>query len=110
MYMHGEVGGSILEETKELPVRVRFSDLDRSNLNQIASLDLFPTSPRLGRDADTTMIGFVPLLLGGGKFWPPLAVAIAGGVGGATLLALLLVPSAYLLLSPKKDSTLVKKN
>ncbi|NEQ97282.1 MAG: efflux RND transporter permease subunit [Cyanothece sp. SIO2G6] len=48
----------------------------------------------------TTMIGFVPLLLGGGEFWPPLAVAIAGGVGGATLLALYLIPSAYILLQP----------
>ncbi|MEO0935663.1 MAG: efflux RND transporter permease subunit, partial [Cyanobacteria bacterium J06641_2] len=27
----------------------------------------------------TTAIGFVPLLLSGGEFWPPLAVAIAGG-------------------------------
>ncbi|MEO1144911.1 MAG: efflux RND transporter permease subunit [Cyanobacteria bacterium J06638_22] len=45
----------------------------------------------------TTMIGFVPLLLDGGEFWPPLAVAIAGGVGGATFLALFLVPSAYCL-------------
>ncbi|HHP7245033.1 MAG TPA: efflux RND transporter permease subunit [Elainellaceae cyanobacterium] len=43
----------------------------------------------------TTMIGFVPLLLDGGEFWPPLAVAIAGGVGGATLLTLLFVPAAY---------------
>lgn len=43
----------------------------------------------------TTAIGFVPLLLGGGEFWPPLAIAIAGGVIGATLLALYLVPSAY---------------
>ncbi|MDJ0688557.1 MAG: efflux RND transporter permease subunit [Xenococcaceae cyanobacterium MO_188.B32] len=46
----------------------------------------------------TTAIGFVPLLLGGGEFWPPLAIAIAGGVIGATLLALYLVPSAYRLL------------
>lgn len=46
----------------------------------------------------TTMAGFAPLILGGGGFWPPLAVAIAGGVGGATILALYLVPSAYLLL------------
>ncbi len=46
----------------------------------------------------TTMIGFVPLLLSGGEFWPPLAVAIAGGVVGATLLALYFVPSAYYLL------------
>ncbi len=47
----------------------------------------------------TTAIGFVPLLLSGGEFWPPLAVAIAGGVIGATLLALYFVPSAYYLLT-----------
>ncbi|MEM6613826.1 MAG: efflux RND transporter permease subunit [Cyanobacteria bacterium P01_C01_bin.72] len=46
----------------------------------------------------TTVFGFIPLLLGGGEFWPPLAIAIAGGVVGATLLALYLVPSAYILL------------
>nr|MDJ0520122.1 efflux RND transporter permease subunit [Trichodesmium sp. MO_231.B1] len=47
----------------------------------------------------TTMIGFVPLLVQGGSFWPPLAVAIAGGVGGSTLVALYLVPCCYLLLA-----------
>lgn len=45
----------------------------------------------------TTMVGFAPLILDGGGFWPPLAVSIAGGVGGATLLALVLIPSAYIL-------------
>lgn len=45
----------------------------------------------------TTMAGFTPLVLAGGGFWPPLATAIAGGVGGATILALYFVPSAYLL-------------
>ncbi len=49
----------------------------------------------------TTMAGFTPLILAGGGFWPPLAVAIAGGVGGATLLALYFVPSAFLLVSPE---------
>ncbi len=34
----------------------------------------------------TTMAGFAPLLLAGGGFWPPVAVTIAGGVVGATLL------------------------
>jgi multidrug efflux pump subunit AcrB len=43
----------------------------------------------------TTIAGFTPLILDGGQFWPPLAVAIAGGVGGATLLALVFVPAAY---------------
>ena len=45
----------------------------------------------------TTMAGFTPLVLGGGGFWPPLAIAIAGGVGGATILALYFVPSGYIL-------------
>jgi len=46
----------------------------------------------------TTMAGFLPLILAGGGFWPPLAVVIAGGVGGATILALYFIPCAYLLL------------
>ena len=50
----------------------------------------------------TTAIGFVPLLLGGGEFWPPLAIAIAGGVIGATLLALYLIPAAYLIIVREK--------
>jgi len=45
----------------------------------------------------TTIAGFIPLLTGGGGFWPPLAIAIAGGVGGATILALYFAPSAYIL-------------
>lgn len=44
----------------------------------------------------TTVAGFTPLILAGGKFWPPLAVTIAGGVGGATLMALLLAPALHL--------------
>lgn len=52
----------------------------------------------------TTAIGFLPLLLDGGGFWPPLAVAVAGGISGATLLALYFVPSAYLILNPKKKA------
>jgi multidrug efflux pump subunit AcrB len=47
----------------------------------------------------TTVAGFIPLIFGGGGFWPPLAITISGGVVGATLLALVFVPSAYLLLN-----------
>ncbi|HMO13436.1 MAG TPA: efflux RND transporter permease subunit [Pirellulaceae bacterium] len=46
----------------------------------------------------TTTAGFLPLILAGGAFWPPLAVAISGGILGATLLALVLIPSAYALM------------
>ncbi|MEM9092625.1 MAG: efflux RND transporter permease subunit [Cyanobacteria bacterium P01_F01_bin.53] len=45
----------------------------------------------------TTIIGFVPLMLDSTGFWPPLAIAIAGGLGGATLLALYFIPAAYIL-------------
>ena len=45
----------------------------------------------------TTIAGFIPLFLDGGELWPPLAICIAGGVGGATLLALFFVPCVYLL-------------
>jgi multidrug efflux pump subunit AcrB len=43
----------------------------------------------------TTVAGFTPLILSGGVFWPPLAVAISGGVIVASGLALLFVPVAY---------------
>jgi multidrug efflux pump subunit AcrB len=46
----------------------------------------------------STIAGFLPLVLARGSFWPPLAVAIAGGVAGATLLALYAVPASYALL------------
>ncbi|MEM9771178.1 MAG: efflux RND transporter permease subunit, partial [Cyanobacteria bacterium P01_D01_bin.73] len=45
----------------------------------------------------TTIAGFVPLLLDDTGFWPPLAIAIAGGLGGATILALYFIPSAHLI-------------
>jgi multidrug efflux pump subunit AcrB len=47
----------------------------------------------------TTITGFVPLMLDRTGFWPPLAIAIAGGLGGATLLALYYIPSMHLLLT-----------
>jgi multidrug efflux pump subunit AcrB len=51
----------------------------------------------------TTIVGFLPLVWGGGKFWPPLAITIAGGVAGATILALYWVPAVHLLLHRKSD-------
>ena len=43
----------------------------------------------------TTIVGFLPLILSGGGFWPPMAIAIAGGVIGCTILALVFVPAAF---------------
>lgn len=50
----------------------------------------------------TTVVGFLPLVLGGGDFWPPLAVCIGAGVTGATLISLTLVPAAFRLLSLRR--------
>ncbi|MFT6434535.1 MAG: multidrug efflux pump subunit AcrB [Candidatus Azotimanducaceae bacterium] len=43
----------------------------------------------------TTIGGFIPLIIFGGHFWPPLAMAIAGGVTGSAILALYLVPAMF---------------
>ena len=55
----------------------------------------------------TTVAGFIPLFLDGGTY-SPLAICVAGGVGGATLLALFFVPCAYLLLTGRKNSPSLK--
>lgn len=47
----------------------------------------------------TTVAGFVPLILWGGSFWEPLAIVVAGGVSGATMLALVFVPAVFVLMT-----------
>ncbi len=56
----------------------------------------------------TTIGGFVPLILFGGTFWPPLATAIAGGVGGSAIIALYTVPAVYLWLIHKQRAVAVE--
>jgi multidrug efflux pump subunit AcrB len=52
----------------------------------------------------TTIGGFLPLIIAGGTFWPPLATAIAGGVAGSAIIALYTVPSIYLLIAVKPQT------
>ena len=54
----------------------------------------------------TTMVGFIPLLMSGGAFWQPLAIAIAGGIGGSPFLALYFTPAAYIMLHRRKRSAI----
>lgn len=49
----------------------------------------------------TTIVGLVPLMLDETGFWPPLAITIAGGLLGATILALYFVPCIFLLIHKK---------
>lgn len=46
----------------------------------------------------TTFGGFLPLILEGSQFWPPFAMAIAGGVLLSTVVSFFYVPPMYLLL------------
>ncbi|MEL6962946.1 MAG: efflux RND transporter permease subunit [Pseudomonadota bacterium] len=43
----------------------------------------------------TTFGGFLPLILAGGGFWPPFAMAIAGGVLLSTIVSFYFVPPAF---------------
>jgi len=49
----------------------------------------------IGSTTLTTLGGFMPLILAGGGFWPPFALAIAGGTVLATVLSFFLVPAAF---------------
>lgn len=51
----------------------------------------------------TTVGGFIPLIIAGGGFWPPFAIAIAGGTLLTTLLSLVWVPTMYLLLMKNRN-------
>ncbi|MEL7508797.1 MAG: efflux RND transporter permease subunit [Cyanobacteria bacterium J06554_1] len=57
----------------------------------------------------TTIAGFVPLLISGGPFWRPLAIAIAGGITGSSVMALYFVPAAYALIYRRKRTRAINK-
>jgi len=45
-----------------------------------------------------TIAGFIPLALSHSPLWPPLAIAIIGGLTMSTLICLVALPAGYLLL------------
>jgi multidrug efflux pump subunit AcrB len=53
----------------------------------------------------TTFGGFLPLILEGSQFWPPFAMAIAGGVLLSTIVSFFLVPPMFLLATRDKLTT-----
>ena len=56
----------------------------------------------IGSTTLTTLGGFMPLILGGGGFWPPFAIAIAGGTLLTSVLSFLLVPAAFRLFALRR--------
>jgi multidrug efflux pump subunit AcrB len=55
----------------------------------------------------TTVMGFMPLLLDGGAFWPPFAVVIAGGTVLATTLSFYFVPVVFSLMTRRRQFEVV---
>ena len=53
----------------------------------------------------TTFGGFLPLILAGGGFWPPFAMAIAGGVLLSTIVSFFLVPPIFMVVTGIGRST-----
>lgn len=85
----------ILAELKADPLA------QQGNLPQIRDL-VAGCSRHIVSTTITTVGGFIPLLLGGGGFWPPFAIAIAGGTALATLLSFYFVPVAFVLFNRRR--------
>ena len=62
-FLEGATGGSLVEGTEELPVRVRLGEGDRSSVDRIASLDIMPPDG-LARAARGAYPGIPLLALG----------------------------------------------
>ncbi len=84
---------------------IRGDNSARQGDRQAVAQVVFHSSRHVLSTTLTTIAGFIPLILAGGGFWPPLAIAIAGGVSGATILALYFAPSVYILLFAPRSST-----
>ncbi|MEZ8444325.1 efflux RND transporter permease subunit [Vibrio splendidus] len=54
----------------------------------------------------TTVGGFMPLIIAGGGFWPPFAVAIVGGTVLTTLISFYFVPVVYHLMTRNQRKTI----
>ncbi len=50
----------------------------------------------------TTVMGFLPLILSGGAFWPPFAFVIAGGTVFTTMVSFYFVPVAFSLMTRER--------
>lgn len=55
----------------------------------------------------TTFGGFLPLILGGGGFWPPFAMSVAGGVLLSTVVSFYFTPPMFALVYRKKPVGMV---
>ena len=64
---------------------------------------VFAQSRHIVSTTVTTFGGFLPLIMAGGGFWPPFAMAIAGGVLLSTIVSFFFVPPAVALLTARRS-------
>lgn len=64
------------------------------------------TSRHISSTTITTFMGFLPLILSDGGFWPPFATAIAGGVVLSTIVSFFFVPQMFMIMTRRNSGDL----
>ncbi len=98
--------GVALNDNIVVLAAIRSNPLARSGDREAIIAEIVDSTRHILSTTLTTAGGFLPLILAGGDFWPPLAVVIAGGVIGATLIALVYIPATYVLLKEMQQKLL----
>jgi multidrug efflux pump subunit AcrB len=70
----------------------------RAGDRQAISAVVLGTSRHIVSTTLTTFGGFLPLILAGGGFWPPFAMAVAGGVLLSTVISFYFTPPMFALI------------
>ncbi|MEZ8115387.1 efflux RND transporter permease subunit [Vibrio splendidus] len=82
-------------------------DKEASSGNVDAVVDAVMSCTRhISSTTITTVGGFMPLIIAGGGFWPPFAVAIVGGTVLTTLISFYFVPVVYHLMTKNQRKTM----
>lgn len=68
-----------------------------SNIDSVVTI-VSRCSRHISSTTITTVVGFLPLIIAGGGFWPPFSLVIAGGTILTSMLSLIWVPVMYRLL------------
>lgn len=88
--------GVALNDSIVVLAAIRSNPAARTGDHTAIVKEIMGTTRHLVATTLTTAAGFLPLLIFvGGDFWPPLAIVLAGGVVGATILAIAFIPQAY---------------
>jgi len=95
----GSIGVSINAAIIIMTALQNNSDAMAGNLTAIRGV-VMDSSRHIISTTITTFGGFLPLILAGGGFWPPFAMAIAGGVLLSTVVSFFMVPPLFAALNP----------